>query len=55
MVSGDFRRLRRDYFNSVEVLSTITPVPIIITNEVRDIVVMGYAIQTLDTLSRKGK
>ena len=47
-VSGNFRRIKRDYFDSVEVLSIRIPVPIIVTNEVRDIVVIVYALQTLD-------
>ena len=47
-VSGNFRRLRREYFDSVEVLSIRRPVPIIGTNEVRDIAGMVCALQTLD-------
>ena len=47
-VSGNFRRLKRDYFDSVEVLSIRIPVPIIVTNEVRVIVGIGCALQTMD-------
>ena len=47
-VSGNLRRLRRDYFDSVEVLRIRRPVPIIGTNEVRDIVGMGCALHTLE-------
>ena len=54
-VSGNIRRLRREYFDSVKVLSMITPVPIIGTNEVRDIVGMLYELQNLDEYERKGK
>ena len=54
-VSGNFRRLRRDYFDSVEALIIRIPVPIIGTDEVRDIVGKGYALQTLDNLRRKWK
>ena len=39
-VSGNFRRLRRDHFESVEDLSIRIPVAIIGTDEVGDIVVM---------------
>ena len=51
-VSGNFRRLGRDYFEYVEALSIIISVPIIVTNVVRDTVFMGCAIQTLDALRR---
>ena len=54
-VSGNFRRLRRDYFDSAEALSIRRPVPIIGTNKVRDIFGMGCAIQNLDASRRKGK
>ena len=54
MVSGNFRRHLRYYFDSVEQFSIRRPVPIIVTNEFRDIVGMGCALQTLDTLRRKG-
>ena len=53
-VSGNFRRLRRDYFDSIEALRIGRPVPIIVTDEVRDIVGMGCALQTLDASRRKG-
>ena len=52
---GGFRRLRRDYFDSVETLSIRGPVPIIGTNEVKDVVDMGCVLQTLDYLKRKGE
>ena len=55
MVLGNFRRLRREYFDSAEALSIRRSVPIIGTNKVRDIVGMGCATQTLDTPRRKGK
>ena len=54
-VSGNVRRLRREYFDSVDVLSIIIPVPIIGTYKVRDIVGMGCAIQTLYASRIKGK
>ena len=54
-VSGDFRRLRREYFDSVEVLSIIRPWPIIGTNEVKDIVGMVFALQTMDASRKRGK
>ena len=53
-VLGNFRRLRRDYSDPVEALSTIRPVPIIGTDEVRYIVGMGRVLQTLEALQRKG-
>ena len=40
MVLGNFRRLRRDYFDSAEALSIRIPVPIIGTDKVRDRVVI---------------
>ena len=52
-VLGNFRRLRKYYFDSVEALSTKRPVRIIGTNEVMDIVGMGCALQTLYYLRRK--
>ena len=55
MVWGNFRILGRDYFEPAEVLSIIITVPIIVTEEVRDIVGMGCALQTMDTLRIKGK
>ena len=55
MVSGNFRRLRREYFDSAEALNIRRPVPIIGTDEFRYIVGMGCAIQTLEYLRRKGK
>ena len=54
-VSVNFRRLRRDYFASAEVLRIIIPVPVIATNKVKDRVGMGCAIQNLDASRRKGK
>ena len=54
-VSGNFRKLRRDYFDSAEALSIRRPVPIIGTNKVRDRVGMGCAIQNLDASRIKGK
>ena len=54
-VSVNFRRLRRDYFESAKVLSIRIPVPVIGTNKFRDRVGMGCAIQNLDTSKRKGK
>ena len=54
-VSGNFRRLRRDYFNSAEALRIRRPVFIIGTDEVREIVCMGCVLQTLETFRRKGK
>ena len=54
-VLGNFRRLIRYYFDSVEAIIIIIPVPIIGTNEIRDIVGMGCEIHTLDAMSRKGK
>ena len=53
-VSGNCRRLRREYFDSAEALSIRRPVPIIGTVKVRDTVGMGCAIQTLDDLRIKG-
>ena len=55
MVSGNFRRLRRNYFGSVKAISIRIPVPIIGTDEFRDIVGMGCALQNMDALRRKGK
>ena len=55
MVSVNFKRLKRDYFDSAEALITRRPVPIIGINKVRDRVGMGCAIQTMDALCRKGK
>ena len=55
MVLGDFRKLRRDYFDSAEALSIRRPLPIVGTNKVRDRVGMGCAIQTLISLQRKSK
>ena len=49
-VSGNFRRLRRDYFDSAEALSIRITVPIIGTDKLRDRVGMGCAIQTMDAL-----
>ena len=54
-VLGKFRRLRRDYFDSVKVLRIIIPVPIIVTNEVKDRVGVVCAPHTLDALRRKWK
>ena len=54
-VSLNVRRLIRDYFESVEALNIIIPVPIIGTNKVRYLVGMGCAIQNLDASRRKGK
>ena len=54
-VSGNVRRLRREYFGSVEALSIRRPVPIIGTNKSKDRVGMGCEIQTLDSWWRKGK
>ena len=53
--SGNFRRLRRDYFDYVEALCIRRSVPIIGTNEFRDTVGMGCALQTLDASRRKHK
>ena len=53
-VTGNLRRLRRYYFDSVEALSIRRPVPIIGTDEVRYIVGMGRVLQTLEALQRKG-
>ena len=55
MVSGNVRRLIRDYFESVEALSIRIPVPIIGTNKFRYVVGMGCAIQTMDASRRKEK
>ena len=54
-VLGNFRRVIGDYFDSAEALITRRPVPIIGINKVRDRVGMGYAIQTMDALCRKGE
>ena len=54
-VSGNFRRLRRDYFDSVEALIIRIPVPITGTDGVRDVVGMVCALQTLDASRSKGK
>ena len=54
-VLGNFRRLRRDYFEFAKVLIIRRPVPIIGINKFRDRVVMGCTIQTLEALQRKGK
>ena len=47
MVSGNFRRLGRDYFESVEALSMIRPVITMGTNEFRDIFCMRCEVLTL--------
>ena len=54
-VLGNFRRLRRDYFEYVKELSIRRPVPIIGTDEFRDIVGMICALQALVALQRRGK
>ena len=54
-VLGDYKILRRNYFDSTKALSIRRPVPIIGTNKVRDVVGMGCAIQALDASRRKGK
>ena len=54
-VPGNFRRLRRYYFDSAEALSIRRPVHIINTDKVRDRVGMGCEIETLDASQRKGK
>ena len=54
-VSGNFRRLRKDYFNSIKVLSIRIPVPIIGTNVVRYWLGIVCALQTLDSLRKKLK
>ena len=54
-VSGNFRRIRRDYFDSMDALIIRRPVPIIGTNEVRYWVGMVCALQSLDDSRRKGK
>ena len=43
-----FRRLRRDYSDSAEVLSIRRPVLIIGTNKVRDKIGMVFTIQNMD-------
>ena len=55
IISGNFRRLRKYYFNSMNLLSIRRLVPIIGTNEVRDIVGMVCALHTLDASRRKVK
>ena len=54
-VLGNFRRLIRDYFDSVEALRIRKPLPIFGNYKVRDIVVIRCALQTLEDLRRKGK
>ena len=54
-VSGNFSRLRRDYFDSAEALSIRRPVPIVGTNKVRDRVGMGCEIQNMGSSRRKWK
>ena len=54
-VLGNFRRLRRDYFESMGVFSIGRLVPIIGTHEVRYWVGMVCALQTLGALRRKVK
>ena len=54
-VSGNSRRLRREYFDSAKALIIRRPVPIIGTDKVRDIFGMGCAIQTLEAWRRKVK
>ena len=54
-VLGNVRRLRRDYFDLLDALSIRIPVPIIVTDKVRDRFGMGCAIHTLDVSRRKGK
>ena len=54
-VSGNFTRLRRDYFDSAEALRIRRPVAIIGADKVRDIVGMGCAIQTLGASRIEGK
>ena len=54
-VSGNFRRLRSDYFDSAKALSIRIPVPIIGTNKFRDTVGMECTIQTLGDSRKKGK
>ena len=54
-ILGNFRRLRRDYFDSADALRIRRPVPIIGTDKVRDRVVMESAIRNLDALQIKGK
>ena len=54
-VSGNFRKTRQDYFDSIEVLIIRRPMPIIGTNKVRYQVCMVFALHTLDDLGRKGK
>ena len=51
----NFRRLRRDDFDSIEALSIRRPVPIIGTNKVSYRVFMGCTIQTLENSRIKGK
>ena len=54
-VSGNFRRLQRDYEDSIDALSIKNPMPIIGTDEVKDRVGMGCALMTLNASLRTGK
>ena len=54
-VSGNFRKLRRDYFESTKALSIRIIVPVIGINKVKDRVGMGCVIQNMDDLHMKGK
>ena len=53
--SGNFRRLKRDYFGSVEALSIKIPVHIIGTNEFKDKFGIGCTLHNMDASRRKGK
>ena len=54
-VSGNFRRLQRDYKDSMEVFSIKEPMPVIGTDEVKDRVGMGITLMTLNSSLRTGR
>ena len=54
-VSGNFRRLQRDYNDSMEVFSIKKPMPVIGTNEVKDRVGMRITLMTLNSSLRIGR
>ena len=53
-VSGNFRRLQRDYHASKSTLSIAQPVPVIGTNKVKDRVGMSCALHTMMAMLQKG-
>ena len=53
-VSGNFRRLRRDYYASDATVSIKNPVPTIGENTVKDRVGMGCSLHTMVAMLQKG-